>query len=114
VQIEPLNGYQSAVAHSEAVRPHSCPLGEHPHFWPGRIPSWAPGFRHDVGLADEVKKKDHTDMRKRVESGYCVYRKSIAVEPDDGIDLPPIIVDCLGATSNNDADGLQGDHDDPS
>jgi hypothetical protein len=61
-----------------------------------------------------MKTKDHAEVRERIQPSHCVNLESFAVEPDDGFDRAPLIVDCIGATSNDDANRLQGDHDDSS
>ena len=114
MHVEAVDPSQGAIAHPQAIRSHSGPLGEHPHFRPRGIPSRAPRSHHDFRILDQMKIEDHADVRESVEPCHHVGVKTIAVEPDDSIDGAPFVVDGIGATSEDETNRLKGDHDDPS
>jgi hypothetical protein len=61
-----------------------------------------------------MKLKDDADMREGIEPDHRIEPESIGVEPNDGADRAPVVVEHSGATSDDDANRLKGDHDDPS
>jgi len=114
VQIDAVDSHQRAIAHPEAVRSHSGSLGKHAHLRPGGIAAWAPRSGHDLGLLDQMELKDDADMGEGIEPDHRIGPESIAVEPNDGAHRAPVVVDDSGTTSENDANWLKGNHDDPS
>lgn len=70
--------------------------------------------RDDVRLVDEMELEHHAEVGEGIETGDDVGCKAIRSKTDDRFHRPPLVVVERGTTADDDADGLQGDHEDPS